>query len=66
MTKTVPTPEAIHSNRKGVGFRSVCCFYDNSHAKESVKNASLRLKARVIWSIHRAGELFAGLEQPLP
>ena len=50
---------------KGMGFRSVYCFYDNSHAKESVKSVSLRLKACGIWSTHRADELF-GLEQRVP
>ena len=50
---------------KGMGFKSVYCFYENSHSKESVKSLFLRLKARGIWSTHRADELFAGLEQQI-
>ena len=41
---------------KGMGFKSVYCFYDNSHAKESVQNVSARLQARSIWSTHRSAE----------
>jgi hypothetical protein len=41
---------------RGMGFKSVYCFYDNSRAKESVQNVSARLQARSIWSTHRSAE----------
>jgi len=41
---------------KGMGFKIVYCFYENSHAKESVQNVSERLQARGIWSTHRSAE----------
>jgi|GEM_PF-91109 len=41
---------------RGMGFKSVYCFYDYSHAKESVQNISARLKARNIWSTHHTND----------
>jgi amino acid transporter len=41
---------------KGMGFRSVYRFYDNSHAKESVQHVFSRQRAQGIWSTHSTEE----------
>jgi amino acid transporter len=41
---------------KGMGFRSVFSFYDNSHARESVLHVSKRLQARGTWSTRHADD----------